>query len=201
MSSLELFVLNHLFWAYAILFGGMFIEGEVFFLTAAIFAWQGYMSWPILILTAFAGVVLGDIAWYFLGRYLDKIPFFGFLLRVKFSVYHEWLEKNFIKRYYRMAFFSKFLYYLNRLTPLIAGWQKFEFTKFFRIHFLAAALWTAVNAVFGYFFGLIIGTSGLRWILERFELVFLALLIIFVGGEYMLKRLFSRRIKKQLSAK
>lgn len=199
MSALEFFVSQNLFWAYAILFGGMFIEGEIFFLGAALFAWQGHLEWFLVIVVAFIGVILGDIVWYFLGKYLDRIPFFGFLLRIKFSVYHEWLDENFIKRYSRMAFFSKFLYYFNRLTPLIAGWQKFEFKKFLKIHFFAGVLWIAVMSTLSYLLGFVVGPNGLKWLLSRFEFVVIGLIAVFIGGEYLLKRIFTSRIKKELS--
>jgi len=199
MSGLEIFAANHLFWAYFILFGGMFIEGEVIFLTAALLAWQGYLKWLLIIFFTFAGVFLGDIFWYILGRCFDRIPLFHFLFKIRFSVYHEWLDKNFFKRYSWMAFISKFLYYFNRLTPLIAGWQKFRFSSFLKIHFKAALLWTLVMAAVSYLFGLIAGPNNINWLIERFELLIISLIIIFFGGQYWLKRLFSRRIKKELS--
>jgi len=199
MSGLEQFVLDNLFWAYFILFLGMFIEGEVFFLTAAIFAWQGHLDWGLLILSAFAGVFLGDIFWYWVGRGLEKSAILNFFFKIRFSHYQEWLEENFLKRYYRMAIYSKFIHYVNRLTPVIAGWHKFEFKKFVRIHLLAGAIWVGVNTIFGYGFGLAVGADGLRWLLGRFGYVIIGLVVVFVGGEYILRKLFSQKIEKSLA--
>lgn len=198
MSGLEEFVLNNLFRAYLILFLGMFIEGEVFFLTAAIFAWQGYLNWSLLVLAAFAGVVLGDVFWYLLGYGLERSSLLRLFFKIRLSYYQEWLEENFLKRYYRMAIYSKFLYYINRLTPLIAGWHKFEFKKFIKIHLLSAVIWVGINAIFGYSFGYVVGADGLRWLLERFGYLVAGLLIVFAGGEYLLKKLFSKKIKKAI---
>src|SRR3989338_11552008 len=195
MPVLEYFVLNYPLWSYLVLFLGMFIEGEVFFLTAAVFAKLGYLDWSWIAGAAFAGVVLGDVAWFYLGKFLKNTKL-GFFFNSRFSAYHEWLDKNFLRRYWAMAFLSKFLYYVNRLTPLIAGWHDFEFKKFLKIHFLAAIFWTGVNLIFGYFFGLIIGIEGIRWLLRRFELFLLIMIVVFICGEYLLKRVFSRRIQK-----
>lgn len=198
VSTLELFVLNHLFWAYVIVFFGMFIEGEVIFLTAAILAWQGYLHWDLLALVTFVGVVLGDIFWYLIGYGLERSTLLNFLFKIRLSHYQQWLEENFLKRYYRMAIYSKFLYYINRLTPIIAGWHKFNFGRFIKIHFLAAVIWVGVNLIFGYSFGYVVGESGLRWLLERFGYLLIGLLIFVAGGEYFLKKLFSQKIKKAL---
>ena len=198
MSGLESFVLNHLFWAYAILFGGMFIEGEVFFLTAAVLAWQGYLNWWLIAVVAFFGVILGDIAWYWLGRKIERIPLIGLMLKVKMSTYQEWLEENFFSRYGRMAFYSKFLYYINRLTPLVAGWHKFDFRRFLKIHFFAGLLWVTANVAFGLIFGLIVGTEGMEFLLKRVEYLLAGAAVVFIGGEYIAKTFFSKKIKKQL---
>ena len=198
MSGLESFVLNNLFWAYAILFGGMFLEGELFLFTAAVLAWQGYLQWWLIAVVTFFGVILGDVAWYWLGRKLEHVPIIGLMLKVKISSYQEWLEENFFNRYGRMAFYSKFLYYINRLTPLVAGWHKLEFKRFFKIHFLAGSLWVAVNMAFGIIFGLIVGTEGLKFLLKRVEYFLAGAAVVFIGGEYLAKTLFSKKIKKRL---
>lgn len=194
MTVLEDFVLANQLLSYLIVFGGMFIEGEVFFLTASIFVSQGYLDFWTLILVTLLGVILGDIVWYYLGRF-SKDSWPGIWLAKKFPRYHEWIEQNFISRYWRMAFFSKFLYYVNRLTPLIAGWHKMEFRKFMKIHLAAGVLWVAGMVIISYFLGFIIEAIGVKAVLRRIEWVLIGLGIIFIGGEYLLKILFSKRIK------
>jgi membrane-associated protein len=198
MLNLEFFVANHPFWAYGILFGGMFIEGEAFVLTAIIFAWQGLMDWRLIAAVTFIGVMLGDIAWYFLGR-LGQESKIGLWLKKKFPAYHEWMDKNFISRYSKMAFLCKFLYFVNRLTPLIAGWHKMEMRKFLKIHFMAAVLWLATMMVIGYLFGFIIEAAGARVIFKKMEWVFVGFAVIFITGEILLKKLFSKKIGKTLN--
>ncbi len=194
MDFLQSFVTTSPALAYLVLFFGMFIEGEVFFLTAAIFALEGFLAWWIIIVVTFAGVLSGDVVWYFLGRY-SKDTKLGEWVQRKLSGYQGWLEENFENRYARLAFTSKFLYYVNRLTPLLAGWQKMDFKKFFRIHVFAGISWLLVVTLLGKFFGFIISAIGIKVVLHRLYWVFLILAAIVLGGEYILRKLFVKKIR------
>jgi len=196
MDFLQYFVTASPALAYLVLFFGMFIEGEVFFLTAAIFALEGYLNWWIILGVTFVGVILGDIAWYFLGYYSKDTRLGGWVGR-KFNGYQEWLQENFETRYMRLAFLSKFLYYVNRLTPLLAGWQKMDFKKFFRIHLIAGTAWLLFVLVLGKFFGFIIETIGVKVVFNRLYWVFLILAVLVIGGEYLLRKFFFKKIQSK----
>ncbi len=195
MDFLQAFVTTSPALAYLVLFLGMFIEGEVFFLAAAIFALEGYLNWWIILAVTFVGVILGDIAWYFLGKY-SKETRLGSWVEKKFTGYEEWLQENFETRYARLAFMSKFLYYVNRITPLLAGWQKMEFRKFLRIHIMAAFAWLLFVVVLGKFFGFIIETIGVQVVFNRLYGVFLILAVVVLVGEYLLRKIFVKKIRK-----
>ncbi len=199
MDFLQAFVTTTPALAYLVLFLGMFIEGEVFFLTAAIFALEGFLNWWIILVVTFVGVVLGDIVWYFLGRF-SKDTRLGAWVSKKFVGYQDWLEENFETRYLRLAFMSKFLYYVNRITPLLAGWQKMDFKKFFRVHLIAAAGWLAFVFVIGKFFGFIIDAIGIKVVFHRLYWVFLILAVIVIGGEYLLRKSFVKKIRRKPGA-
>lgn len=198
MTGLEFFVANNPLWTYLIIFGGMFIEGDLVFLIGGIFALQGHLNWWWLVATVFAGMFLGDIVWYGLGRYVRNTRF-GFFLIKRFRTYHDWLDKNFIPRYWLLAIFSKFIYYVNRLTPLAAGWHNFGFTKFLKIHFLAACIWVSLFGAMVFLAGYFVGPEGVRWLIRRLEFVTLGAIVIFIGGEYLLKRAFAKKISRYLS--
>lgn len=193
MLGLESFVYNYPLGAYAALFLGMFIEGEVFFLTAAIFAWHKYLNIGLVLLVTFIGTAMGDVLWYFFGRYFGETKI-GHWFWNKFKFYHDWLAQNFVSRYWRMAFYSKFIYYINRLTILFAGWHKLTLKSFFKIQILAITTWLSIMFVVSYFLSLVIGAIDPKWILKRMEFVFIVLIIVFIGGEYLLKRWFSKKI-------
>lgn len=184
--------------AYLILFAGMFIEGETFFLTASVFALEGFLSWYWILPVSFAGVILGDITWYYLGR-LSKDTRWGIWLSNKYKNYNQWIRESFTNHYLRLAFISKFIYYVNRLTPLLAGWEKMEFKKFFKVHLIAGAGWLAVMFVLGKFFGLIIEVIGVKVILHRLYWIFAILAIAVIGGEYILKTVFVKKISRAIN--
>src|SRR3989344_2095013 len=196
MTFLESFVLINPLIAYLILFGGMFIEGEIFFLTASIFALEGYLNLWWVAGVAFAGVIIGDVAWYYLGRYSKETRIGNWVSR-KFEKHQGWLLENIQNHYVRLAFFSKFLYYVNRITPLLAGWQKMDFKKFLRVHIIAAAGWLGFMLALGTFFGLIISAVGLKVVLHRLYWVFLILAIVVIGGEYLLRKIFVKKIRRK----
>ena len=196
MSFLEAFVLDYQLLAYLILFAGMFIEGEIFILTALVFAWQGLMEWEVIVPITFVGVILGDLAWYALGRF-SKGSKIGLWAERKFPGYHDWMDVNFVGRYTRMAIFSKFLYFVNRLTPLIAGWHKMELKRFLKIHFIAAVLWLGTMLFIGHFLGAFIELIGPHKVLRNMGYLVLGLVVVFIGGEYLLKTIFSKRLKKE----
>ena len=198
MGVAESFIINHYQWAYLILFAGMFIDSEAFFLTAAIFALQGYFSWPWLVAVVFIGVLLGDITFYHLGRYFQTTRFAEWIHK-KFSNYGLWLDKNFLPRYAKMAFYSKFIYYVNRITPFIAGWHKLEFKKFLKIHFYADIFWLIIMLVAANLLRFVVDAIGAHWILKRMEFIFPALVLIFFLGEYIVKKIFTKKITKTLS--
>ncbi len=195
MDFLQSFVVNSPYLAYLVLFGGMFIEGETFFLAAAIFALEGYMSWRWILVVSFAGVIIGDVAWYYLGR-LTKDTKWGTWLANKYKNYQGWVSENFTDRYFQLAFFSKFLYYVNRLTPLLAGWEKLDFWKFLKIHLVAGFAWVAVMFIVGKFFGFVIDAIGIKVVFGRLYWIFAIIAVLVVVGEYFLRKLFIKKIRK-----
>ena len=195
MDFLQSFVVNSQQLAYLVLFLGMFIEGETFFLAAAIFALEGYLNWWWVLIVAFVGVILGDIAWYWLGR-ATKDTKWGTRLAEKYKNYQGWVSEHFIDHYFYLAFVSKFLYYINRLTPLLAGWEKLDFKKFFKIHLVAALGWLTTMFLLGKFFGFIIDTIGVKVVVHQLYWVFAVIAVIVILGEYFLRRLFVKKTKR-----
>lgn len=195
MDFLQSVVLNSPHFAYLVLFGGMFIEGETFFLIAAIFALEGYMNWWLVLAVSFSGVVIGDVAWYYLGC-LTKNTKWGIWLAGKYKNYQGWVLEDFTTRYFYLAFVSKFLYYVNRLTPLLAGWERLSFWKFLKIHFVAALGWVGTMFIIGKSFGFVIDAIGVKVVVHRLYWVFGVIALTVVVGEYLLRNLFMKKIKK-----
>lgn len=193
MGFLESFIAGYPQWSYLALFLGVFIDGEAFFLTAAIFALQGRLDLTLVLAISFLGVLASDIVSYFIGRY-SKNTRWGEKISKRFGRYETWLHDNFMTRYIKMAFISKYIYYVNRLTPIIAGWHQLDFKKFFKIHFAATILWLAIMSAAGKLLATAAEAVGIGWVLKRMEFVFIGLIIIFIALEYFLKNIFARKI-------
>ena len=193
MLGLEHFVANHPFVSYAVIFIGMFIEGEIFFLTGTLFTIKGHLNWLPLIIVSFGGVFLGDLAWYFFGRASAQTHFRPWLEK-RMHRYHGWIGERFGDGYFHTALFSKFIYYVNRAVPFFAGWHRMSLKKFAKTHFFTGLLWIGAIAGVGFLLQNLVIAVGVKPVLRRLELVIIGLIILFVGGEYLVKRVLFKRI-------
>lgn len=195
MTTLETLISQHQALSYLIIFLGIaFIEADFFFLTGAIFADQKHLNWGALIVLGFIAVILGDVAWYCLGKYLRGTKI-GPWLRGRFKNYGGWLNGGFMSNYKKIAFFSKFLYYVNRLVPFLAGWEGMPIRRFLDVHVGTGALWLTVMTTIGVSLGAIINLVGPRFVLERVWILFAFLAIAFIAGDHLLKKIFIKRVK------
>src|SRR5512139_1531612 len=65
---MEAFVTHYTHYGYIVLFLGVLLEGEAVLVAAGALAHRGDLSLPIVILTAFGSSVVGDQAWFHVGR-------------------------------------------------------------------------------------------------------------------------------------
>lgn len=195
MTALETFIATHQSLSYLVVFAGiLFIEADLFFLTAAIFADQGHLKWSILLPLAFTAVLSVDLALYYLGKY-SKASRVGAWISARFERYrNSWFDGNFLSRYPKFIFFTKFLYYVNRLMPFLAGWKGMELKNFLSAHLYADAVWLATVSIIGSVLGAVVNIVGPRWVLSRIWIFFLALALLFILGEYFAKRFFKKRL-------
>lgn len=195
MTGFEVFVVHHPFLAYLALFLGLLIEGDGIFIMGAILVYEGLLSWNLFFLAIGGGVMIGDIIWYFIGRYIRKTKL-GFLFRIQFSRYHEWLDRNFMSRYKILVFYSKFLYYVNRITPLLAGWHRMPFKIFLKWHFFAALVWIFGMTLISSTLLAIGGQPLTTWVLHHPLQTFIAFVLFFLIINLVPKKILSNRITK-----
>jgi membrane protein DedA with SNARE-associated domain/membrane-associated phospholipid phosphatase len=114
----------------------------------------GALRFDTVIIAALGGMILGDIAGYFLGNKYG----YAFLLRLGkfFSIKEESLEKvkNLVSGHLNKAvFIGKFNPLTRSLVPFTVGASKVSFSRFLFIDFLSNISWTAFAFVVGYVFG------------------------------------------------
>jgi membrane protein DedA with SNARE-associated domain len=195
MGYLEYFLTNFKVLSYVAVLVGIFLEGEVVFLTSAIFATEGYLNWGLLIVVCFGGLLLSDAAFYYLGRW-SKHWRLGQWLNHRFSLYDKWLNAHLVQYYWQIAFVSKFLYFVNKATPFLAGWHNIAPRRFFKVQFFSGMIWLGIMLILGHFVGLVVDIVGVKLILHRIEFVFIAFLLGFFFLEKALRKIITRKIEK-----
>jgi len=193
ITGIEYFILANQILTYAIIFFGMFIEGEGLIIFASIFAWQGHLNWLFLALTILAGTVAGDMVWYLGGRFLRGTRFGNWLDR-KYESHTDTLDTNIREHYGRFAILSKFMYFTTHPTIFLVGWNKFPFKKFLWITLYSTAIWGLGVLSIGYFFGYAISLIGYRQFVHRIEIFAVLLLgLVFLLG-FGLKKVLKRKV-------
>ncbi|HEX5659342.1 MAG TPA: DedA family protein [Polyangiales bacterium] len=146
-------------WGYLAILGGTFIEGEAVLVAAGAMAHQGLLWLPWVIVVAFVGGVLGDQAWFLIGRrygkpYLARRP----KLQERARVVQTWLDK------YGTLFLIgfRFMYGLRTVTPVLLGATGFSERRFLLYNVLGAALWSTSFGAIGYGLG-----AGVKALLAR----------------------------------
>lgn len=174
---------------YAVIFAGLFIEGDIVLFIAAFLTHQGVFDLGDMAIIAFSGTFLGDIFWYFLGYYING----------RFEKVSKWIDKitkpfdeHMLSRSFHTILISKFTFSLNRAILFRAGSLGVPLKDFLKADLAAIGLWMVAVGGFGYF------TSAslvlVRHYLRIAEFALLLGLAIFL----LVFHLISRRSKKAL---
>lgn len=190
-----LFVQDHRFWGYTILFVAMVFEGEVFLIVAGMLvtlkAFDIGDTWWI----AFTGVVLGNTTWYSVGAKLKDIGFAKRIIKSAENIITFFLPR-FREKPFKSIFFSKFIYGANRATVIMSGVFHVPFKLFFRAEFLASILWVTLYEGIGYFFGEVaISTTRNA---TRLALMAMVFVVVFVLIQKLITHQYERHERKKL---
>lgn len=167
---------------------GTFFEGEIILILGGFAAHRGYLSLPLVICAAFAGSLVGDQVYFFLGRYrgrafLAKHP--GWSGRVtRFNGLMKRFGTPFILIF-------RFLYGMRTVAPFAIGLSDVSTAKFVLLNALSAAVWAVVVGVLGYVFG-----HAMEVVLEdvkKYELIVMAGLVAVAVAAYLIRRWLNNR--------
>ncbi len=137
-------------YGYLALLIGTFLEGETILVLGGVAAHQGYLKLTGVILSAFAGSLMGDQLFFFLGRRHKD-----YILRKR----PGWQSKidrvnRLVERYENITILAfRFLYGLRSVTPFVLGMSGVRTAKFIILNCCGALLWAVAVAVAGYLFG------------------------------------------------
>lgn len=151
-------VLAYKYWA---LFGITFIAALILpvppgtlIMASSAFAYQGYFSFPLVLLSAILGNILGDNLGYWLARkygvaVLSRIGFKKVLMSKKFGE----VEKLVRRRPGFILFISRFEVFTNLSVNIIAGLSKVPYRKYAFFVAIGEICQVALYGSIGYFFG------------------------------------------------
>ncbi len=173
-------------YGYGILFLGTLFEGEAVVIIAGALAHTGILSWPGVILAAWAGSTLNDQILYLLGyRYGTRL--LGWLPR--FLRRHVERAETLIHRFGDwITVLFRFIYGTRTITPILLGVHRYHPRRYLWVNLVAALLWSVLISAAGYLLA-----ASLPVILRELRYVqILFLVLLLVGAAYFLWRQWRR---------
>ena len=172
--------------ALTITLGTLVLEDPTIVLVGVL-ASDGHISAPLGLFSLYAGVIIGDIAFFSLGRYASMHPRFAKYVDHKYvAPARTWLET----RYVLTIFSARFIPGSRLPTYAASGFIGSSFYKFFFTVIIATSLWTTLLFMLSYWFGSVTA----QWLHnERW-----AIAGVFVVGLFLISRfnILSKRFFK-----
>ncbi|MBP7735562.1 MAG: DedA family protein [Spirochaetes bacterium] len=186
--NLEWAIMN---FGYPAIVAGTFFEGEVILVLAGFAAHRGYLNLPLVIVCAFAGTLLGDQLYFYLGRNRGKA------MLARHPGWEERISRfsRLMDRYHTLIILGfRFLYGLRTVAPFAIGMSEIPAWKFAVLNTVSAAVWAATVGVLGYLFGHTM--EILLDEIKRYEMAVMAGLLALAVIIYAIKR-YRNRIKSK----
>jgi membrane protein DedA with SNARE-associated domain len=135
---------------YLITFLWTALEGETFVIFAGLAAQKGLINFGLLFLAAWLGTFCGDQIFFLTGRkfgvhILEKIP----KLKAPVESALGWLERHAVA--FILAY--RFMYGVRNVSGVAIGMSHLSWRKFMLWNGVAAFIWAAIFAGFGYLYG------------------------------------------------
>lgn len=194
MYTFEHFLLyfcqGHQLLAYAIIFLGMFIEGEAVLILSGILVKGHTLHFFDTLIVAFVAVVLHDILYWQIGKILSrkKVKKFLFLNLEKFHPFQE--SSQAMNGVY--IFISKFAWNLNRLALISRGYLNISLKHLIKYSIPAAFLWSVTFISLGYMFAE--QTDLLKHDLKTVIIFVTGFLVLVIALESLMRKNFKKNI-------
>lgn len=171
---------------------GIPIPGETITIVGGFLAGAGKLSYPMVLITAIAGAVLGDNIGYFIGRkggwpLLVRV---GSIFKIKESKLEE-ARLKFSRNAAKAVFFGRFITLLRVFAGPLAGIAEMPYSKFFLCNLAGASLWALVMITLAFILGKLVPLETVIHFSLQFGLITLASFAIWLGYTILQKRLKS----------
>ncbi|MBD3728795.1 MAG: VTT domain-containing protein [Sphingomonadales bacterium] len=170
---------------------GAAIEGETVVATGGLFAHHGVLPFWGVVLAAAIGSSLLDQALFLAGRSARDSAFIARIrARKAFARALDAVERH--PTGFIFAF--RFLWGLRTVSPVAIGTAGVEWRRFAALNVVAALIWAAAVASFGYVFGTGLAAIGAKpRSLEHFILAIAALGLLLAGAGWLIRRRWTAR--------
>ena len=130
------------------------LPGESLLIFASVLAGRGELSLLPLMLSAWAGAVLGDNIGYLIGQRLGRAIVLRYGAKIGISADRLNRVEAFFTRYGPATVaFARFVNVLRQLNGIVAGILKMEWKRFLIFNALGGALWVSVWTLAGFYLG------------------------------------------------
>ena len=132
---------------------GVPLPGESLLIAAAVMAGRGEMSFPGLVLSAWAGAVIGDNIGYVVGRKLGRTLLSRYGAKIGLTPERLCRVEAAFRHYGpAVVVFARFFNLLRQLNGVVAGAMKMNWRPFLAFNALGGALWV-LAAIPAWLFG------------------------------------------------
>jgi membrane protein DedA with SNARE-associated domain len=133
---------------------GVPLPGESLLIVAAILAGRGEISFPSLLISAWAGSVIGDNIGYMIGRMLGRKLLWRCGEKIGLNAERLGKVEAIFSRYGAVTVgFARFINVLRQLNGVFAGTMEMDWRRFLAFNALGSALWVLVWTIAGFYFG------------------------------------------------
>ncbi len=174
---------------------GLPLPGESLLVIAAVLAGRGDLSFPGLLVAAWAGSVLGDNIGYLIGRMLGHrlILRYGAKIGVTAERLHR-VEAVFARYGPVTVAFARFFAVLRQLNGVVAGTVQMDWGRFMAFNALGGALWVLAWTMAGFYLsrhgaGIAALLHKLGYLGALFAAIALILVLIYLFGHRVFARL------------
>ena len=178
-------------YGYLAVFLGAVFEGEMILILGGFAVHEGLLDLYPVLLFAFLGAVIGDFAWFTLGRskghiLVNKYPWMKRLARRPQTLIH--------KKPKLVALFVRFLYGFRSIVPFSLGMSSIKTGDFLLYNAMGAMAWTTIIGTAGYFFGEML--EGLIGNIRHYEFRIIVIVMIVLAVAHSISRLLKAVLKK-----
>lgn len=137
-------------YGYLAVFLGTILEGETILILVGFAIHQGYMSFPLVLLSATAGGTIGDQLFFFLGRYFGG-PLLSRFPRLQSHTEHF---NQLIRNHQAVIILGvRFMYGLRIAGPVAIGMSSVSTRRFVLLNPVGAVIWATLIISAGYLLG------------------------------------------------